>query len=71
MTEDMTNLMGLARAARTLAVDPAWLREEAAAGRIPGLRAGRSWLFRVDVLRELFAERAAQPVEREEVARGN
>ena len=53
-------LQNLPRAARELHIDAKWLRQEAEAGRLPGLRAGRTWLFRVDVLRDLLADRAAR-----------
>lgn len=43
-------LLSLRRMAARLGVPSKWLRERAAAGDVPGLRAGNRWLFRPDVV---------------------
>lgn len=45
--------------ARLLGLPPAWLREEADAGRIPHLRIGRVRLFDPDAVRLALKKRAA------------
>ena len=45
-----------------LGVEPRWLIEEADAGRIPGVRAGRTYLFDVEAVeRELIHRARAAP----------
>jgi hypothetical protein len=46
--------------ARSLGVPVKWLRAEAQAGRIPGLRADTTWLFDADLVERVLAERARQ-----------
>jgi hypothetical protein len=53
-------LADLHRAARTLRVPASWLKQEAAAGRVPCLRAGARLLFNLDALRQILAKRAAK-----------
>lgn len=52
-------LLPLRRMAARLGVPSAWLRERAAAGDVPGLRAGNRWLFRPDVVLPTVAAMAA------------
>jgi hypothetical protein len=51
-------LLPLTAMARSLGVSPRWLRGEAEAGRLPGLRADRTWIFDADMVERLLAERA-------------
>jgi len=51
-------LLPLGQAARLLYVPAAWLRAEADAGRLPCLRAGRQYLFDVELVGQLLLERA-------------
>jgi len=46
--------------ARLLKVSAGWLKAEADAGRVPSLRAGRSYLFAPGAVEKALAERAAQ-----------
>lgn len=57
MTKTFTTLQQLAR---QLGVPAAWLRSEAAAGRVPVLRAGRRWLFDTDAVEQVLRERARE-----------
>ena len=57
MTEELTNIVGLSVALR---LSQSWLADEADAGRIPFLRAGRQRLFNVNAVREALAKRAAE-----------
>jgi hypothetical protein len=61
----------LADAARLLRIPPAWLREEAEAGRLPHLRAGKAILFDINLIESLLLERARQPVPRAEEGRAD
>ena len=54
-----TRLLPLGAMARQLHVPAKWLREEAAAGRIPHLRAGNVLLFNPAVVEPLLIERAS------------
>ena len=45
MRERGRDLLPLRRMAARLGVTSVWLREQAEAGTVPGLRAGRRWLF--------------------------
>ena len=45
--------------ARRLRVTAAWLREEADAGRVPCLKAGKRFLFVPEAVERVLAERAA------------
>jgi hypothetical protein len=53
-------LLPLAAMARSLGVSARWLRAEAEAGRLPGVRADPTWLFDADLIEHLLAERARQ-----------
>lgn len=46
--------------ARRLGVTTSWLRAEAAAGRLPCVRAGEQFLFAVDAVERVLLERAQQ-----------
>lgn len=56
----MSELLSLARAARRLGVTARWLRDEAAAKRVPCLKAGFHYLFDLAALTDALSERAAQ-----------
>jgi excisionase family DNA binding protein len=45
--------------ARLLRVSVSWLRAEAEAGRVPSLRAGRTFLFNPEAVEKVLAARAA------------
>lgn len=49
--------------ARYLGVPVGWLKSEADAGRIPHLKAGRSYLFNPEAVEAVLAKRAAEPKE--------
>ena len=53
------DLLPLRRMAARLGVPSQWLKERAAAGDIPALRAGNRWLFRPDVVGPVVAAMAA------------
>ncbi len=53
---ELVNVHGLARRLRLPA---AWLRDEAEAGRIPSLKAGRRRLFNVEAVEHCLLDRAA------------
>ena len=55
-------LIPLSRVARRLRVPVGWLRDEADAGRIPCLRAGRVYLCDPLAVETALLERARQPV---------
>jgi hypothetical protein len=57
----MSELLSLARAARRVGITARWLRDEAAAGRVPHLRAGTRYLFDLAALTQSLSDRAAQP----------
>jgi hypothetical protein len=48
--------------ARRLRVSVVWLRAEAAAGRLPCVRAGDRFLFDPDLVERLLLARARQPI---------
>ena len=52
-------LVPLDELARQLRLSRRWLRAEAAANRIPSLKAGQRRLFNVDAVRACLADRAA------------
>ncbi len=54
------DLVPLPTLARLLRLPAAWLRDEAKAGRIPALRAGRKWLFNSTAVQRVLARRAAE-----------
>ena len=48
------------RAARILGIDPKWLKDEIAAGRLPGLVTGTKQVVNLEALEKMVAERAAK-----------
>lgn len=50
----------LTRAARWLGLRADWLRGEAEAGRLPGLRAGPTWLFDLAALERALLQRVRE-----------
>lgn len=57
------------QAAARLGVPAAWLRREAAAGRVPNLRAGRRLLFDVEAVERALSERADKQAQGREAHR--
>jgi hypothetical protein len=57
---DETNLLTLAAMARRLRVPSPWLKAEAVAGRLPGLKTGDGWLFHVPTVVRHLEDRAAR-----------
>jgi hypothetical protein len=57
----MHTLVTLNRLAAELRLPWRWLRQEALAGRLPCLRVGRKLLFNLEAVKEVLAERAANP----------
>jgi hypothetical protein len=55
----MGDLVTLNRLAVHLRLPREWLRTEAVAGRLPCLRVGRKFLFNLQTVERLLAERAA------------
>ncbi len=53
-------LLSLGQMARRLRVPVKWLREEADAGRIPGLKAGKAYLFDRETVERVLLDRARQ-----------
>ena len=60
METSNTKLLPLRNLARTLHVPARWLREEAEAGRIPALRAGRNFLFELGAVESALLARARE-----------
>jgi hypothetical protein len=60
MSEQLLNLNTMAR---VLSVPKDWLRDEADAGRVPCLRAGKGYLFAPEAVEKVLAKRAAKTVE--------
>ena len=56
----MSDLLSLARMARRLGVTQEWLRDQADAGNVPCLRAGKRYLFNAVAVREALAAEAAK-----------
>jgi excisionase family DNA binding protein len=50
--EPVPEILTLRRMAARLGVTASWLREQAEAKNIPGVRAGNRWLFAPDVVRD-------------------
>jgi hypothetical protein len=65
---DTGTLLPLTATARLLHVPAAWLRAEADAGRVSCLRAGKTYLFDVDLVERQLLDRARQPREEKGVA---
>lgn len=57
--QEPRELSSLRRMAARLGVPSRWLREQAEAGSVPGLKAGDRWLFRPDVAAEAVTKMAA------------
>ena len=55
-------LLPLRRMAAHLGVPSQWLREQAEAGRVPGLRAGTRWLFAPEAARAAVLSMAGDPM---------
>lgn len=45
--------------ARILGISAAWLRDEAESGRLPGVRAGKRFLFNLPTVERILSERAS------------
>ena len=56
----MCELLSLSRLARRLGVTQDWLRDQADAGKVPCLRAGKRYLFNVVAVQEALAVQAAR-----------
>lgn len=56
----MSDLFSLARMARRLGVTQDWLREQAEAGNVPCLTAGKRYLFNAVAVQEALAVEAAK-----------
>lgn len=56
-------LLPLGPMARQVRVTSAWLRDEADAGRVPCLKAGKRYLFSPAAVEKVLAERAATATE--------
>ena len=56
-------LLPVGPAARKLRVPVMWLRNEAEAGRVPHLRAGKQFLFNLEVVERLLIARASTTTE--------
>ena len=69
-TATHTTLLPLRSMARRLGVPLTWLRAEAAAGRIPALSAGKTYLCDAAAVEAALLERARQTPPAQEVARG-
>ena len=55
-----TELLTLRELSSRLSVPQQWLRQQAEDGAIPSLRAGNSFLFRLDAVSESLAEQAGR-----------
>lgn len=56
----MSELLSLSRMARRLGVTKDWLREQADAGNVPCLQAGKRYLFHAAAVQEALAVQAAR-----------
>ncbi len=56
----MDELLSLSRMARRLGVTKQWLREQADAGKVPCLPAGKRFLFNPTAIEAVLAERAGE-----------
>lgn len=56
----MNELLSLGRMARRIGVSQQWLRNQADSGNIPGLRAGKRYLFNATAVEERLATVAAR-----------
>jgi hypothetical protein len=60
MNNDKPELLTTGQTARRLRVPVKWLKDEAKAGKIPHLQAGKAILFNPDVVGKLLIERASK-----------
>jgi hypothetical protein len=60
ITAPISRLLPVGPMARRLRVPAKWLREEAEAGRVPCLQAGRALLFDPETVERVLVERARQ-----------
>jgi hypothetical protein len=58
LTDTPPRLIPLGPCARRLRVPSTWLRQEAEAGRVPHLRAGKAILFDLETVERVLLERA-------------
>jgi excisionase family DNA binding protein len=56
----MSELLNLSRQARRLGVTQQWLREQADAGQLPCLKAGKRYLFNPEAVETALSARAAR-----------
>lgn len=61
----MPSFKSLSKTATTLGVPIAWLKREADAGRVPCLRAGRRFLFDLEMVANALAEKASSATSQE------
>jgi hypothetical protein len=61
----MSELLSLSSMARRAGVTQQWLREQADAGTVPCLQAGRRYLFSLPAVLEALAVRASRPAFKE------
>jgi len=57
--QEPRELLSLRRMAARLGVSSRWLKEQAEAGSVPGLKAGERWLFKPDVASAAVSKMAA------------
>ncbi len=60
----MNEVLSLRRMARRIGTTQAWLREQADAGKIPHLKAGKRYLFHPPSVEKMLADRASNGSER-------
>mgnify|MGYP000448156388 CR=1 FL=1 len=58
---EITKILTARSLARRYGVDPKWLIAEAHAGRLPGVRSGRTFLFDPEAVERTLHERAQRP----------
>jgi len=57
---EINNLLPLGPVARRLHVPPKWLRQQVESGLLPGLPAGNTILFDIEIVKGILLERAAK-----------
>jgi hypothetical protein len=65
--QEPRELLSLRRMAARLGVPSQWLKEQAEAGSVPGLKAGERWLFKPDVVAAAVSKMAAPSAKRREL----
>lgn len=65
--QEPRGLLSLRRMAARLGVPSQWLREQAEAGSVPGLKAGNRWLFKAEVAADAVTKMAAPSSKRREL----